>query len=341
MAGTIFGLGLSHQFDSAGKLARGCKLYIFEAGTLNPVNAYKEYGLANVHPWPIEADSAGRIPSFWLDDGTYRVRLTTSGGVILFDNDNVVALGPSAGGGGGGGDTTNPYAVFQSGDFLWKPVTGTRSGWVRANARTIGSATSGATERANSDCETLFGHLWNNYSNTYCPVTGGRGVSAAADWSANKLIATPDLRGRSPFGLDDMGNSAASRLTTTTITTGDASTGMSSGGAQTQTLDTTQIPSHSHDGTSDTESAHTHPYRDRYLAAGYSAYPDKEAATDNNGHTGVNANAGNGPYFYYIDSNTSAGTAHSHDFTTDPSGGGLAHNNMPPFALGTWYIFLG
>ena len=41
----------------------------------------------------------------------------------------------------------------------------------------------------------------------------------------------PDLRGRVPAGKDDMGGSAASRLTSTTITSGAATLG-NSGGAQ-------------------------------------------------------------------------------------------------------------
>jgi microcystin-dependent protein len=55
----------------------------------------------------------------------------------------------------------------------------------------------------------------------------------------------PDLRGRVPAGKDNMGGSAASRLTSTTMTP-DGNTLGATGGAQTVTLDTTMIPAHSH-----------------------------------------------------------------------------------------------
>lgn len=57
----------------------------------------------------------------------------------------------------------------------------------------------------------------------------------------------PDMRGRVPAGRDDMGGSAAGRLTNTTMSP-DGNTLGANGGAQTITLDTTQIPSHSHTG---------------------------------------------------------------------------------------------
>jgi hypothetical protein len=52
------------------------------------------------------------------------------------------------------------------------------------NDHTIGSALSGATY-ANADAQCLYTLLWNNVTNTYAPVTGGRGGSAAADWPAS------------------------------------------------------------------------------------------------------------------------------------------------------------
>src|SRR5690606_10723240 len=111
---------------------------------------------------------------------------------------------------GGGVD---PSAIFQTGDELWLKRSGPRSGWVRQNGRTIGSAASGATERANADTQPLYEYLWNTYPADQCPVTGGQGISAAADFAANKRIATPDMRGYGPRGLDDMGNDPAGRIT--------------------------------------------------------------------------------------------------------------------------------
>ena len=82
---------------------------------------------------------------------------------------------------------------------------------MRLNGRTIGSATSGATERANTDTQALFEYLWQNDS--ALAVSTGRGASSSADWAANKTIALPDGRGRVLAALDDMGSTAAGRLT--------------------------------------------------------------------------------------------------------------------------------
>jgi microcystin-dependent protein len=55
----------------------------------------------------------------------------------------------------------------------------------------------------------------------------------------------PDLRGRIPGGKDDMGGTAASRLTTGGSGVNGATLG-ASGGAQTHTLVESQMPAHSH-----------------------------------------------------------------------------------------------
>ena len=119
------------------------------------------------------------------------------------------------------------------------------SGWVLASGRTIGSATSGATERANADCQPLFELLWNSMAQSEAAVSGGRGASAAADWSANKTIALPDYRGRTAVGRDNMGSSAASRMTSGGSGINGATLG-ASGGSQTHTLSESQMPSHTH-----------------------------------------------------------------------------------------------
>src|SRR5947208_1688739 len=83
---------------------------------------------------------------------------------------------------GGGGGTVDPTTIFQTGQIIPMYGTGVLTGFVRANGRTIGSATSGATERANADAQSLFQNLWGADANL--AVSGGRGASAAADWAA-------------------------------------------------------------------------------------------------------------------------------------------------------------
>jgi hypothetical protein len=85
------------------------------------------------------------------------------------------------------------------------------AGWVLAKDGTLGSAASGATIRANADCANLYAHLWNGVSNTYAPVTGGRGATAAADFGANKPIGGLDFRGWGRATVDNLGGTAAGR----------------------------------------------------------------------------------------------------------------------------------
>lgn len=243
MAGTI-DFSLSQQLDREGKPLSEGRLYLYRAGTVStPQNAFYDANLTLPLPWPIVLTSSGRIPFFYLADGLIKIALIDKSGTTQIESDNVPVIGSSSGGGGGG--TVDPTTVFQTGDTKWRYATGTHLGWVRVNGRTIGSATSGATERANSDTQLLFLHLY--AEDTNLAVSGGRGVSAAADWAANKTIALPDQRGRGDAGLDDMGNSAAGRLTATYFGTAATVLG-AAGGEEAQTILTENLPAYTPSG---------------------------------------------------------------------------------------------
>ncbi len=314
MAGTIPNLPLSTQFDKdTGAPLRGGKLYFFQAGTISTVqNAYKDTGLTDPHPNPITLDGAGRVPSFYLADGSIHIRLTNAQGVAQFEEMNLLVVGPSSGGGGGGA-TVDTAALFQTGDVIWLDQAGTRAGWVRDNGRTIGSAVSGASERANADCQNLFTFLWNTYPNSVCPVNGGRGGSAAADWSANKWITLPDKRGFAPGGLDDMGNSAAGRYSGVPFISGNATTAGSVCGEATHTLTTPEMPAHSH---AITDPGHHH---SAYTTTTYQIL--ESGALNNVQGAATPTTTG--------DSTTG--------ITINSTGGGGAHNNTDLRVLGTFY----
>lgn len=91
-------------------------------------------------------------------------------------------------------------ANISTGDVKLTLKTTADTGWVLMNDGSIGSAASGATTRANADTESLYTLIWNNVADQWAPVTGGRGASAAADFSANKPIALPKTLGRSLAG---------------------------------------------------------------------------------------------------------------------------------------------
>jgi hypothetical protein len=236
-SGTI-PFSLSQQFDQYGKPLAGCLFYTIQAGTTStPQNAYQDSALTIALPNPQTCDAAGRLPQMFLADGTIKVRLTDKNGVTQVVADNIQVIGASSGSGGGG--TVDPTTILATGDIKVTYGTGSLSGFVRANGRTIGSSTSGATERANSDVQALFEYLWGADSNL--AVSGGRGASAAADWAANKTIALPDFRGRAIAGLDDMGNSAAGILTGTYFGVTPTVLG-ASGGSQNHTIAQTNLP---------------------------------------------------------------------------------------------------
>lgn len=207
-AGTI-PLAMAQQVDINGAPLANCQVYFFVAGTpASPQNAFSDFALSQALPNPLSCDQSGRIPMFWLADGLIHVRLTDSSGLQIIDT-TMQVLGPSSGGGGGGG-TVDPTTVLATGDEKVRYGAGSLAGFVRENGLTIGNATSGASERANSDTQALFVYLYNTDPNLV--VSGGRGSNALADYNANKTISLPDMRGRINAFLDDMGNTAAGRL---------------------------------------------------------------------------------------------------------------------------------
>lgn len=212
-AGTI-NLSLSQQFDAQGLPLANCRLYLYQAGTVaTPQNAYSDVDLTIALTNPLSCDSSGRLQQFFLADGQIKIRLTDKNGAEILAADNILVVGPSSGGGGGG--SVDPTAIYQTGDIKVRYGTGTHSGWVRGNGRTIGSAASGATERANSDTQALWEYICTNDTTLRATISGGYSGSCANDYAANKTIQLPDYRGAALAGLGDMGNSATSVLTTT------------------------------------------------------------------------------------------------------------------------------
>jgi len=265
-AGTLPGISMSQQLDSLGNPLNGGKLYLIQAGTTStPQNCYQDSGLTIAWPNPITLDSAGRVPQLFCADGSIKIRLTNSAGVQQLVADNLLVVGPSGGGGGGG--TVDATTVLATGDFKLVYNTGVLTGFVRCNGRTIGSASSGATERANADAQALFEFLWGVDSNL--SVSGGRGASANADWSANKTLTLPDCRGRVIAGLDDMGNSAAGRLTSVGL--GVAGTTLGNAGAsESYTLVNSNLPPYTPSGSVGPQLSFTYTAGSNYNVTGSS-----------------------------------------------------------------------
>jgi microcystin-dependent protein len=317
-AGTIPGFSLTPQIGSNGVPLVGCKLYIIQAGTTStPQNGYSDSGLTLPLPNPVICDGYGRLPQIFVADGNIKVRLTTAGGAPITTIDGILVIGASSG--GGGGSPVDATTILATGDWKLRYGVGNLTGFVRGNGKTIGSASSGATERANADCQALFEYLWS--ADASLTVSTGRGASANADWVANKQLTLPDLRGRVMAGFDDMGNTAAGRLTTTTM----SGIGIGSvGGAETQTLTAAQIPAHSHPNTIN-DPGHTH------------------STSNGTQDTVLNGGGGAATVLRFV----SSGLVFLNTSTTgitinnaNNTGGGGAHPNVQPTMLMTFYIKL-
>lgn len=176
--------------------------------------------------------------------------------------------------------------------------------WLRCDGRTIGSASSGATARANADMLALYTELWTSFTNTYLVIQDSsgspttRGASAAADFSANKRMPLPDMRGRLVVGMDDPGIGAGNRITATW-----ADNNGGTGGAENHTLTTTEMPSHNHAPSG---------------SANFAVFNTSGVGIVGSPSSGITASA-----------------------TTANAGSGGAHNNLQPAIALNYFIYTG
>lgn len=229
--------------------AEGAKAYFFLGGAPNtPIVVYSDSAESSAHQNPVEADGNGRWPFVSIPFiASYGVRVTDEFDVQLWSDDGIPNPNPVE------VEVTVPVEErVQTGQHIWEPIQGSRTGYVRANGLTIGNGSSAATERANADTEDLFVYLWNALADAQAPVSTGRGGSAAADFAANKRITLTNLKGAMPIGLDDMGAAAGSFFTGVTFASGNATTPGSSAGANTFSLTVGQLAAHTHAGSTAT-----------------------------------------------------------------------------------------
>jgi microcystin-dependent protein len=313
--------GVVERYGADDLPARDAKAYFFLGGTTSPMTVFADSGEASAHPHPVVADANGRWPNVFVPYTlSYDVQVLNQFDVELtytqeIPNPDPVELTVTA------PPITN---ILQTGMAHWEPIQGTKTGYVRCNGRTIGNTVSGATERANTDCSALFVYLWGALADSQASVSGGRGASADADFIAGKTIALPDLRGALPIGLDNMGNTAGGFFPSAVpIVTGDFTTPGSSGGGNTVTLSTAQLPNHTHTFSLTTHSHTYDHYNSLVLAASGPAGNQvwQGVVTANTGSTG-------------------SGTPGGGDGTVGATGSGAPASNVPRVITGTWYIKL-
>lgn len=146
----------------------------------------------------------------------------------------------------------------------------------------------------------------------------------------------PDFRGRAIFGRDNMGGSAASRLTSTTFA-GDRLG--NSGGAQTHALTEAELAAHDHTitdaGHTHTDAGHTHTTAINYTVSGGGGssrqWYGRTGTLDVSGSSDAKPSS----------SDTADIQSATTGITIDNAGSGTAHNNMPPGAVANVFIFAG
>lgn len=239
------------------------------------------------------------------------------------------------------------------GDWKWRPTQESLAGWVRANATTIGSGSSNATQIANALMLPLFTWLWTNFSNTQCPVLTSagapttRGSSASADFAANKQITVLDLRGMSPIGMDTMAGAPTTWLADVPVTSGSATQSGSVLGENLHTLLTAELAVHAHGYT---DPGHNHSHSD----PGHLHGLNDPTHLHGNGFNGaVGAQLGSGAITSLVGQNTAAAAtgisvqsattgvtnvAATTGITISNTGSGTAHNNTGRVMTGTHYL---
>ena len=350
MSGTI-NLAFTQQFVMDGVPLSGGLLYFFTAGTTTPQSAFQDTGLTVPHPNPIVLDASGRVPMFYLADGFIKIRLTDDSGVTVIAADQLLVIGPSSGGGGGGGGSTpgDTTQFLATGDIKARYDTGVKDGFVRCNGNTIGNVGSSATERAEAVCQPLFVHLW-SFPNILLDGFA-KGANALTDFTNGRRLILPDLRGRAIAGLDDMGATAANRLSSTYFGASGITLG-NAGGLENHALTTAQLASHSHaiggntgnqsanhfhSGSTDTDGAHSHTYNEWNPGAGTGSTP----VTGNSGANAGATTGGTGIHAHaFSTGNQSADHTHTLPANTSANGSGSAHNNVQPTMVLTFYMKL-
>jgi microcystin-dependent protein len=183
-------------------------------------------------------------------------------------------------------------AAWSTGDVKLTLKITADAGWLMCDDSSIGNTGSGASH-AGPQFQALFTLLWNNVTDTWAPVNGGRGVDAPTDWAANKRIALTQMLGRA-LGFAGNGASLTSRPLGATT------------GEETHLLSIPEMPSHNHPLT---DPGHHHTISESQVPLGGNV-------------TTVSSGGGSTP--------TSTDPT---GITIGTAGGGSPHNNMQPTAF--------
>ncbi len=236
-----------------------------------------------------------------------------------------------------GGDNWITWGDGASNDIKFRPTAETLPGWIPLTAGTIGSATSGASVLAAAKTLGAYTWHWSNFSNSQCPVTGGRGSSALADFNANKSITVLDMRGYNIMGLDGGTN----RLNGIPVTSGNRNTAGSLLGENQHALIVSELAVHNH---SITDTTHSHTYVDPTHAHNIHGNHSTPAASGLGSVALVNPALGpSNSNLYGVTDNSAIGITINlagTGITINNTGNGVSHNNVENSIIGTFYLKL-
>lgn len=214
--------------------------------------------------------------------------------------------------------------ILSTGFPHWRPTAEILTGHIPANGLTLGDASSGATNRADADTAALYAWHWNNFSNTQCPVSTGRGANAAADFAAHKTITVLDMKGTGNIGIDTMGGATSTRLGSVPATSGNSTTPGSILGENLHTLSAAEQASMSVSVSVSVSGSTT-------TLVGVNTFGGSGSSNayvpNGNGNQGNDFNSGGS----FSGSGSGSGTA---------SGSGGAHNTVMRVMTGYWYLKL-
>lgn len=274
-------------YDDGTPLANG-KLWTYQAGSTTPLATYIDMD-GNVNDNPVILDARGEADVL-IGDQSYKFQLLDENDNLIWERDNISIPQVQNG--------------FSTGDIKFALKTIADTGWVLMDDKSIGSATSGATGRANADTQSLFNLLWTNVSNANAPVSGGRGATAALDWAADKTLTLPRALGRA-LAVYGTGSGLTARSLGETL------------GVEVHILTEAQLPV-----ITVTQVAHNHaqdPHK-------HQAHPAVDVtAVVGGGGLDLNNNVAG-----YQDTTNATATNQATTATNNPFGGGASHPNMQP-----------
>lgn len=225
-----------------------------------------------------------------------------------------------------------PPSMKGTGDWFWRPSSAALANHIVMNGTTIGSAASAATQLASATAIFVYKYLWDNFSNTQCPVSGGRGANAVADFNANKTIGTLNMQGTSIAGVDGMGGSPSTLLTNVPVVSGSSTLPGSILGENLHVLITAELAAHAH-LVFLKDNQHFHNYQNPTgTSVGVQGGGTFPTFPFTSGSTNTSTNSAN------ITIGSVNGIAN--DNQTASVGSGTAHNTMHRSMLGYWFMHI-